>query len=409
MYHNHHQQREEGVRETNTRQKNQLENIRERFSKEWFSKESGCATVLAACSAIDWLIKNHKVNDEFDDDNINNIINCSSVPFDYCLRIAANVIPNPVTSQEKFFISSSSSSTTKMISKEFFVTHLPIEDENEWQNVDCVKCLAGPDRLSNGLPGHVLIVPRQSLHWKYSNITIFCFHAKRSGEEKGALEFLERFRLAALTYAFNRGWQRIGIYFKPWGNSSDEGNGRNEGLELIMRAHVVNLSRAGPGLGNSRGRLLTLDDAIEILKGRRKVASGRAIDVKSSIMQEKISHREDELVLVENSIEKQKQKRIEESRRHSYSRIDNEAKRANVRDKEVEDKEENVVIDDDTRYTSNVDIKAVNFRDKYTQFEDVRLAAEVVVEFEALWFKTKEGNSYVKLSNDAERKALELL
>ena len=42
----------------------------------------------------------------------------------------------------------------------------------------------------------------------------------------------------------------------------------------------MNLARAGPGLSNTRWKNLTLDDAIEVLGGRRRIASGRAIDVK---------------------------------------------------------------------------------------------------------------------------------
>jgi len=352
--------------------------LRDRFSEEWFSKEGVCASVLGVDGAVNWLLKQKHAattteEDEGELGKVNELL--SLTPFDYCLRIAANVIPNPIsqTMQKHFFRGGGASEL-----QEFFVAHLPRTDELDWQDESCVSVMAGADRVKDGLPGHVLIVPKNGWkHWKFRNITLFIFHARKCGEEKVAIKFLERLRESCVRYAFNRGWTRIGIYFRPWGNDNSNIMNKNEGIEKIMRAHVVNLGRAGPGLSNTRWKNLTLDDAIEVLGGARKVASGRAIDVKRE-------HRKSEILLdVDHRLEE-----IEE----------------------IEARASSVPL---SKMDREVNTQIRQLRSTQTQVsekeEEESNTNSVQVEDATMFFESSEGKSYVNLSNDAERKALELL
>ena len=168
--------------------------LRERFSKEWFAKEGVCASVLGVDGAVNWLLKQKECNDDDDRKQVNELELLSITPFDYCLRIAANVIPNPINeSMQKVFLPRRRA--RKSVERGgVFVAHLPRADELDWQN-RCVSIMAGADRIKGGLPGHVLIVPKNgSKHWKFGNITLFLFHARKGREEKMAIEFLERLR-----------------------------------------------------------------------------------------------------------------------------------------------------------------------------------------------------------------------
>ena len=168
--------------------------LRERFSKEWFAKEGVCASVLGVDGAVNWLLKQKEFNDDDDRKQVNELELLSITPFDYCLRIAANVIPNPINeSMQKYFFREGERGRASS-EEEFFIAHLPRADELDWQNEDCISIMAGADRIKDGLPGHVLIVPKNgSKHWKFGNITLFLFHARKGGEEKMAIEFLERY------------------------------------------------------------------------------------------------------------------------------------------------------------------------------------------------------------------------
>ena len=134
-----------------------------------------------------------------------------------------------------------------------------------------------------------------------------------------------------------------------------------------MRAHVVNLSRAGPGLGNSRWRNFTIDDCVEALGGRRKNPSGRAINVTQAM----------EEIIIEQS--------------HNTHKIAGTTK----------------------KLKQGVNTDTTKRRDDFTQIEDKSYenmtseAADAAIS--TLWFETPEGSSYIKLSNDAEKKALDLL
>ena len=352
--------------------------LRDRFSKEWFAKEGVCASVLGVDGAVNWLLKQKEFNDDDDRKQVNEFELLSITPFDYCLRIAANVIPNPINeSMQKYFFREGERGRASSEEK-FFVAHLPRADELDWQNEDCVSIMAGADRIKDGLPGHVLIVPKNgSKHWKFGNITLFLFHARKGREEKMAIEFLERLRKSCVRYAFNRGWTRIGIYFRPWGNDANNNNNdnRNEGIEKIMRAHVVNLVRAGPGLSNTRWKNLTLDDAIEVLGGKRRCASGRAIDVKQE-------YKKNEILDIEHRIEVEEQ----------------------------EPRSSLLLTPSPSPPTKKVD-RQVNterqLRSRQTQVSEEDY--DVAVEDATMFFESSEGKSYVHLSNDAERKALELL
>ena len=179
----------------------------------------------------------------------------------------------------------------------------------------------------------------------------------------------------------DRGWTGIGIYFRPWGNdncdsdSNSNFSNRNEGIEKIMRAHVVNLARAGPGLSNTRWKNLTLDDAIEVLGGKRRCASGRAIDVKQE-------HKKNEILDIEHRIEVEEQ----------------------------EPRSSLLLTPSPSPPTKKVD-RQVNterqLRSRQTQVSEEDY--DVAVEDATMFFESSEGKSYVHLSNDAERKALELL
>ena len=333
-------------------------------------------------AAVKWLLIQKDTEEELE--KVNDL---SATPFDYCLRIAAGLIPNPVshTMQEHFFRGGEGERgrERRRVSdeEEFFVAHLPRADELDWQNDDCVSVMAGSDRIKDGLPGHVLIVPRNGgNHWKFSNITLFILNARKGGGEKVAIEFLERLRKSCVRYAFNRGWTRIGIYFRPWGNDANNNNNnnndnRNEGIEKIMRAHVVNLARAGPGLSNTRWKNLTLDDAIEVLGGKRRCVSGRAIDVKQE-------YKKNEILDIEHRIEVEEQ----------------------------EPRSSLLLTPSPSPPTKKVD-RQVNterqLRSRQTQVSEEDY--DVAVEDATMFFESSEGKSYVHLSNDAERKALELL
>ena len=153
---------------------------------------------------------------------------------------------------------------------------------------------------------------------------------------------------------------------------------KNEGIEKIIRANVVNLGRAGPGLSNTRWKNLTLDDAIEVLGGARKVASGRAIDVKQE-------HRKSEILLDIDP-------RLEEI-------------------EEVEARASSVPL---SKMDREVNTEIRQLRSTQTQVsekeeEESNTNNSVQVEDATMFFESSEGKSYVNLSNDAERKALELL
>ena len=367
--------------------------LRERFSKEWFAKEGVCASVLGVDGAVNWLLKQKDFNDDDDRKQVNELELLSITPFDYCLRIAANVIPNPINeSMQKYFFREGERGRASS-EEEFFVAHLPRADELDWQNEDCVSIMAGADRIKDGLPGHVLIVPKNgSKHWKFGNITLFLFHARKGREEKMAIEFLERLRRSCIRYAFNRGWTRIGIYFRPWGNdncdsdSNSNFSNRNEGIEKIMRAHVVNLARAGPGLSNTRWKNLTLDDAIEVLGGRRRIASGRAIDVKQE-------HRRNErLVDVEHIVDVVEVVEVAEEEREPHSSSVSPQPPPSIK-----------------KLDRKVNTESRQLRSKHTQVSDGEEGRGARVEDATMFFESSEGKSYVNLSNDAEQKALELL
>ena len=205
-----------------------------------------------------------------------------------------------------------------------------------------------------------------------------------------AIEFLERLRRSCICYAFNRGWTRIGIYFRPWGNdncdSDSNFSNRNEGIEKIMRAHVVNLARAGPGLSKTRWKNLTLDDAIEVLGGRRRIASGHAIDVKQE------HRRNEKLVDVEHIVDVAEVVEVAEEEKlpHSSSVSPQPPPSIKKLDRKV-----------------NTEIRQL--RSKHTQVSDKEEGRDVRVEDATMFFESSEGKSYVNLSNDAEQKALELL
>ena len=123
-------------------------------------------------AAVKWLLIQKDTEEELE--KVNDL---SATHFDYCLRIAAGLIQNPVshTMQEHFFRGGEGERgrERRRVSdeEEFFVAHLPRADELDWQNDDCVSVMAGSDRIKDGLPGHVLIVPRNGgNHWKFSNI-----------------------------------------------------------------------------------------------------------------------------------------------------------------------------------------------------------------------------------------------
>ena len=78
--------------------------LRERFSKEWFAKEGVCASVLGVDGAVNWLLKQKDLNDDDDRKQVNELELLSITPFDYCLRIAANVIPNPINESMQVFL-----------------------------------------------------------------------------------------------------------------------------------------------------------------------------------------------------------------------------------------------------------------------------------------------------------------
>ena len=205
-----------------------------------------------------------------------------------------------------------------------------------------------------------------------------------------AIEFLERLRRSCIRYAFNRGWTRIGIYFRPWGNdncdSDSNFSNRNEGIEKIMRAHVVNLARAGPGLSKTRWKNLTLDDAIEVLGGRRRIASGRAIDVKQE-------HRRNErLVDVEHIVDVVEVVEVAEEEREPHSSSVSPQPPPSIK-----------------KLDRKVNTEIRQLRSKHTQVSDGEEGRGVRVEDATMFFESSEGKSYVNLSNDAEQKALELL
>jgi glycyl-tRNA synthetase (class II) len=122
---------------------------------------------------------------------------------------------------------------------------------------------------------------------------------------------------------------------------------------------------------------LTLDDAIEVLGGARKVASGRAIDVK-------LEHRKSEILLdVDHRLEE-----IEE----------------------IEVRASSVPL---SKMDREVNTQIRQLRSTQTQVsekeEEESNTNSVQVEDATMFFESSEGKSYVNLSNDAERKALELL
>ena len=104
-------------------------------------------------AAVKWLLIQKDTEEELE--KVNDL---SATPFDYCLRIAAGLIPNPVshTMQEHFFRGGEGERGRgrKRVSdeEEFFVAHLPRADELDWQNDDCVSVMAGSDRIKDGLP-----------------------------------------------------------------------------------------------------------------------------------------------------------------------------------------------------------------------------------------------------------------
>ena len=122
---------------------------------------------------------------------------------------------------------------------------------------------------------------------------------------------------------------------------------------------------------------MTLDDAIEVLGGARKVLSGRAIDVKRE-------HRKSEILLdVDHRLEE-----IEE----------------------IEARASSVPL---SKMDREVNTEIRQLRSTLTQVsekeEEESNTNSVQVEDATMFFESSEGKSYVNLSNDAERKALELL
>jgi hypothetical protein len=153
-----------------------------------------------------------------------------------------------------------------------------------------------------------------------------------------------------------------------------------------MRAHVVNLARAGPGLSNTRWKNLTLDDAIEVLGGRRRIASGRAIDVKQE-------HRRNErLVDVEHIVDVVEVVEVEEEEREPHSSSVSPQPPPSIK-----------------KLDRKVNTEIRQLRSKHTQVSDGEEGRGVRVEDATMFFESSEGKSYVNLSNDAEQKALELL
>ena len=130
---------------------------------------------------------------------------------------------------------------------------------------------------------------------------------------------------------------------------------------------------------------MTLDDAIEVLGGRRRIASGRAIDVKQE------HRRNEKLVDVEHIVEVVKVIEVAEEREPHLSSVSPQPSSSIKKlDRKV-----------------NTEIRQL--RSKHTQVSDGEEGRGVRVEDATMFFESSEGKSYVNLSNDAEQKALELL
>jgi len=186
-----------------------------------------------------------------------------ATPFDFVLRQASGKVPN--------FVEQSGLGAR---AAEFMVCHHDADFDARWDDGTSARCgaLAGPDRRVGGLPGHVVLTTRDT-RWVRSNVGAL---ALGGGEEERieAVQFLERMREAAMTYARSRGWTRLGLYFRFFGC---EPEGEEE--YGIIRLHVVNLARAGPWLRRTAKVNLPIDDVIEALGGARTSRRGAVLIV----------------------------------------------------------------------------------------------------------------------------------
>jgi len=218
----------------------------------------GVATSSEFAAALHWLctqrasFRDFLQNQGIVDDAL--ALDPRATPYDAVLRRACGAVPSFVDQR-----------ALEHYASDFIVAH-----------VNAMHELAGPDREIGGLPGHVVIAPRATT-WTNANAATLALDDEgnvTATTKARAVKDLERMRRCAVTYAKNRGWTSIGCYLRFFGCAPDGENERG-----VVRAHVVNLSRARPRLKTTSKMNCPIDDIIEALGGRRTTRRGSVIVV----------------------------------------------------------------------------------------------------------------------------------
>ena len=132
---------------------------------------------------------------------------------------------------------------------EFAVVHNRQSEYDAWNDTKAKGgAMAGPD---DGGPGHVFLTTK--------NMDWHLFNCISMGVKQSDLEFLERMEEAAMMYANDRKWKRVGLYFHCFPMNSVQS----------LHLHIVNLDTVGVHFHRQRGKNLPIDAVITELKNSR--------------------------------------------------------------------------------------------------------------------------------------------
>lgn len=129
---------------------------------------------------------------------------------------------------------------------EFMIVHNRQSEYDAWDDASSGGgAMAGPD---DGGPGHVFMTTK--------NMDWHLFNCISLGMKDTDLEFLERMREAAMMYANDRTWTRVGLYFHCFPLNSVQS----------LHLHIVNLDAVGVHFHRQSGKNLPLGAVITELK-----------------------------------------------------------------------------------------------------------------------------------------------